>query len=462
MPLDTSIPLQLRQIQFDDPQAIRAKGLQLNQLERADADAQRVATERQTIRDLFKSSVGADGRIDSAGLSRGMAAAGLGDQIAETQKGLADSRKAVTGAEDADLNLHKKRLDMLNGGLSALLAKPDVTQQDVIAQINNFVNDGLITPEQGAEAARKVPGRPEQLRPFLIQRALEANDAAKQLDAILPQYNEQDRGGAINEGTVNKLTGERTAGADIAKTPTPGEKLTDARGSKGGPFNQELLAALAARGVSLPTGFRSKEQMLATLNGLIARYPNNTMDEIADAVANGQIVFGGEKKETQTSAAQAGKITYAENEIKLIAPLIREASAKVPRGTFVPWNKLKQYADSQLSDPALKELKSYMTTLSNAYDMLAARGGTDMEKRKHNRELFDTADSPEALEAALKAVENEASISGQAAQKSMLPRSQREGNEQSALKAAPAVGTVQDGYVFQGGDPADQNNWKKR
>lgn len=429
MPLDTSIPLQVRPAQFDDPMAIRAKGLQLRQLEAADAEQRRVSGERRTIRDLYKSSVGEDGNVNAGQLSRGMAAAGLGDQIADAQKGLADSRKAVSGADESDLNLHKKRIDTLNGGLSALLANPNVTQADVIAQINQFVQSGLITQQQGAQAARDVPGQPERLRPFLVQKALEGADAAKQLDAILPQYNEQDRGGVINEGTVDKLTGQRTPGTDVAKTATPAEKLAaEARGrTQFSPDEGNLMAALAERGVSLPAGMRSREQMKSTFGGLLARNPSLSVEDIAEKIASGQIGFGGEKKETQTAAAQAGKITYAENEIKLIAPLIREASAKVPRGNFVPWNKLAQFTDAQLSDPALKELKSYMTTLSNAYDMLAARGGTDMDKRKHNRELFDTADSPEALEAALRAVENEASISGKAAQESMLPRSQRKG-----------------------------------
>jgi hypothetical protein len=190
--------------------------------------------------------------------------------------------------------------------------------------------------------------------------------------------------------------------------------------------DSNLLAAFAERGVSLPTGLRSKEQISNTLKGLRARNPDLNEDQIAEKVASGQIDFGVEKKETQVAAGIGGKIAYAENEIKQITPLVREASAKVPRGSFVPWNKLSQYTDAQLSDPNLKELKLYMNTLSNAYDMLAARGGTDMEKRKHNREMFDTADSPQALEAALKAVENEARISGKAAAVSVIPNRRRQ------------------------------------
>jgi hypothetical protein len=450
MPLDTSIPLQVRQLQFDDPQMIRAKGIQMRQLERGEAEAQRAGAERQTIRDLYRSNVGADGNIDPSGLSRGMAQAGLGDQIADAQKGLADSRKAVTAADEGDLNLHKKRLEILNGGLSALLAKPDVTHDDVIAQINNFVNQGIITPEQGAEAARNTPGRPEQLRPFLIQKALEGADAAKQLDTVLPQYNEQNRGGTINEGTVDRLTGQRTAGKDVALTATPGQQLAaDTRTAAGVSFTDEegsLMAALAERGISLPAGMRSRAQMKSTFASLLSRNAGMSPDDIAEKIATGQINFRAEGKETQTAAGVAGRVAVAVQELKTFGEQVRDASAAIPRGKFVPWNKLKQMTNEQLSDPELINLKVKMQALNNAYDQLAARGGTDAEKRAHIAQLFNTAKSPEGVEALVKAVNDEAVAAETAARKATQRRphetTQAPGQGTGATEVLPSGATV--------------------
>lgn len=225
MPIDTSIPLQVRAPKFDNIQDIQARGLQLRQLQQAAQDAETARVEQQTLRDLYRSSLKDDGTVDNDAFIRGVADAGLGDKIPEYQKQFTQQRKDTAAADEADLNVHKKRLDMLNGGLASLLAKPDLTHDDVIAQINNFVDQGLITAQQGAEAARNTPGRPEQLRPFLVQKALEGADAAKQLDAVLPQYNEQNRGGTINEGTVDRLTGRRTAGTDIQRTVSPEAQL---------------------------------------------------------------------------------------------------------------------------------------------------------------------------------------------------------------------------------------------
>lgn len=144
--------------------------------------------------------------------------------------------------------------------------------------------------------------------------------------------------------------------------------------------------------------------------------------KVAEAIANQKQLLAAQNKERQTEGAIAGKIRYAEEEIKRIAPKVEEVAAKVPRKQFVPWNVLKQKALTATSDPHLKQLKSYLTTLSNSYDLLAARGGTDVEKRKHNREMLDSADGPEALQAAVDAITQEAAISGEAADASMRPR----------------------------------------
>jgi hypothetical protein len=131
------------------------------------------------------------------------------------------------------------------------------------------------------------------------------------------------------------------------------------------------------------------------------------------------IEMKGIAKEQQTEASIAGKITYAEKEIQKIAPKVLEISEKVPRGVFVPWNKLQNMTREQISDPNLKQLKTYLTTLTNSYDVLGGRGGTDVDKRAHNRELLNAADGPQALKAAVDAIVAEASLSHEAARESM-------------------------------------------
>src|SRR3974377_400967 len=115
-------------------------------------------------------------------------------------------------------------------------------------------------------------------------------------------------------------------------------------------------------------------------------------------------------KEQQVEAGIAGRISYAEKEIQQIGPKVIEIANKLGRGQFVPWNKLRNIAAKNISDPTRKQLKADLTTLTNSYDVLGGRGGTDVEKRAHNRELLDAADSPEALKAAVDAIPQEAAL----------------------------------------------------
>lgn len=66
-----------------------------------------------------------------------------------------------------------------------------------------------------------------------------------------------------------------------------------------------LLAAMAAKGVSLPAGLRSQQQQVATLNGLIAANPGKSPEEIADMVRTGQLDFNGAKRSTAQLATVA-------------------------------------------------------------------------------------------------------------------------------------------------------------
>lgn len=428
MPIDPSIALQVKAPQFDDIGTIRARGLQLRGLQRADKQAESDLAAQKTIADIYRESVGADGQVDSNRLMQSVASAGLGDRIPGIQKQIladqasrASTRKSGIDADTAQLEQHKKKLDIVNGSLSSLVANQNVTQADVLNQINVMVDQGIITAEEGAKSARALPGRPEALRPYLIQKALEAAEGSKRLDALLPKYDEQDRGGTINAGTIDPLTGTRTAGADVAKSATPGAALTDQRlrdNQSGAAFSPEegsLMAALAERGISLPAGMRSRAQMKSTFASLLSRNPGMSPDDIAEKIATGQININAERKETMTAAQVAGRVAVAVNELNTFGDLVTQASDAIPRGKFMPINRLVQMSDQQLSDPALINLKVQMQSLNNAYDALAARGGTDADKRAHIAQLFNTATSPEGVRALVAAVKAEAKAAEEAA-----------------------------------------------
>lgn len=205
------------------------------------------------------------------------------------------------------------------------------------------------------------------------------------------------------------------------------------------PEEGALMGALAERGVSLPTGFRSKEQQKTLYQGILARNPGKSPDEIADLIKKGSIELGAQKKETQTAASVAGKVEVFQNEIEEFAPLVREALAKVPRGRFVPLNRLLQMGDTSISDPNLKVLKGRINALLNAYDGLASRGGTDVDKRAEARALLTSADGPEAANAQLDSFLAEAAAAHRAAVKATKVPELAPANSTSEPKKPPPV-----------------------
>lgn len=215
MPIDPSIALSVRPIQLDDPLEKRAKiqAMQLNGIQVA--QAQREESQQRTLADLYRGNTGTDGKVNNEGMLQGMAQAGLGARIPGFQKQMLDTQKTQadlgkTGIEtDAmKFKLDKDRLNASNGMLASLLAKPDVTHDDVINGIVGIVQRGLATREQGQMLIKSLPGRPEELRPYLMQKGIEGMDEAKRMELLTPKFEKMDLGGTVQTGTVNQLTGQ--------------------------------------------------------------------------------------------------------------------------------------------------------------------------------------------------------------------------------------------------------------
>lgn len=275
--------------------------------------------------------------------------------------------------------------------------------------------------EQFKGAIAKEAQANREFEDILKDRHMRIGDQINAYRIVAAKYDRQDALSAAQSRSLDQMwrsiESRKTA---MARLEESHERATQRLNT--GRFtgeNGDLMAALAERGISLPAGFRSAEQQSGLLDALRRRNPNMSADQIADQVKNGQIDLANVKKMGQVAAGIAGKVSYAENEILGTVPQVREAMAKVPRGKFVPFNEIRQRGEAAFSDPNLADYAVYMTSLSNAYDMLAARGGTDKDKRAENRKLFDTARSAEAVERVLKAIEREAKISGEAAKKSM-------------------------------------------
>lgn len=209
------------------------------------------AQQSQTVNSAFRGATGADGSVDQGKLQAALAAGGAGSLIPGYQKSAATVAQAQATTAQAKATTDKTSqetiyngLKMVNGSIAALAANPNTTETDVMGEMGRLVNAGAfnvqaqhagVTPDAYARnlVSTMPVGNPQGLHTWLIENGLRSADAAKQLETILPKYDKEDRGGTINEGTIDQITGKRTAGTDVQKTVTPDAAMQDATTRRG-------------------------------------------------------------------------------------------------------------------------------------------------------------------------------------------------------------------------------------
>jgi len=305
MPIDPSIALSVKPMHLDDPLEKQAKiqAMQLNGIQVA--QAQREQQYQTTLADLYRSNTSQDGTVNNQGVIQGMAQSGLGakipgyqQQLAATQKAQADLGKTNVETDASKFKLQKDRLDATNGMLASMLAKPNVTHDDVIQGIQSIVQRGLASPDEGMMIIKSLPGRPEDLRPFLMNKGIEGMDAAKRMEMMTPKFEKMDMGGAVQPGTVNQMTGQFSpSGQAMPKVVSPDAVLqsntsianTRANNATSTANNRANIAKDYAVGGLDPNGAPSAD--LQNAAQLIAT-GRATMSEREMATPRGQRIMG--------------------------------------------------------------------------------------------------------------------------------------------------------------------------
>jgi hypothetical protein len=264
----------------------------------------------------------------------------------------------------------------------------------------------------------KLPNGESALSPQVIQQIQAASKQGPIGLATLEGFEAKSKQGqAAIKQRIEQMKADTGAAAESTRERGEDEKERHdraqeaaAKAKSAGFSDQEsdLLAALADANVSLPAGLRSQAQIKSTIDGLLRNHPEMSAGDIAQGIKSGKLKLAAETKAAQTAGGQIGKVSLATNELDTFGDQVLDASKDVPRGTFVPYEQLRQKSDTAISDPKLLRFKTKMQALENAYNQLAARSGTDVEKRAHIHELFNTANSQQAVDALVKAVKEEA------------------------------------------------------
>jgi hypothetical protein len=144
-------------------------------------------------------------------------------------------------------------------------------------------------------------------------------------------------------------------------------------------------------------GAQGAAAITAVQNRLAEKAKANGVD--ASSILNNVQNVTADNRTFTELGAREGKIAPAVQEAQNFAKIALDASANVPRDQFVPWNKLKNYSESQLSDPNLAQFKAANTSLINAYARAVGGGSVTVHGQEEGEKMLNTATDQKSYQA---------------------------------------------------------------
>src|ERR1700733_2773006 len=465
---------------------------QLNQLKLA--GAKRQEAEEQEVSKIFKQK-GAD-------LSTPEGASKLAGEVARVSpdKGmelLKFSQQAASGElakQQAQLELYSAAHDFQAQKVGAIVASAGATTDTGALKYDAKTRDAMTIGAIAKETAdiKDDPNMDPKLKEILLQSLGRFTSAKGPNGQPMPITFDRlnDVWKSMPQGTKqikDALDALRTKG-EIANQPLQAanlrgeqqhrkveeqqgqERINIAKqnaGSFGGQIG-DLMGALAERGVSVPAGMRSKAQQQALFQGLLSRNPGKSPDEIADMVKSGQLSLGAEKTEASVLGRREAAILPVEKSITKPGGFLDQAEKAVnavdfptlkAAGEFSNWGKEKE------SGPKLSAYKAAVAELRAEYSIVLSKGGQVTDAARHeSAQVIPDLITKDQFQQIKKTVLQGIEASKGGVEESLTGVTGKDASTPSAPaqpSGAPAVGAVEQGYRYKGGDPSKKESWEK-
>lgn len=266
------------------------------------------------------------------------------------------------------------------------------------------------------------------------------------------------------DGSIHPLVMDQSTGKIIdgttGKLPSPDSKFVGSK-DKGAPVPDEDAKAIAERYVR--TGDRTQLQGLG-VSGQARQKVNHFIGEVQKELKVsdeelGQRVaeFEGRKAGQRTLGTQEAKMGSAAFEAEGAIKQARGVIERLPRTSFLPFNKLIQGYQSNTLNPDQAELAARTQAIINTYSAVMARGAnvTTDSSRHHAEALLNTAGDPETYNRTLDTMLQEIEMAKRSPERMrQFYRQQYGAAATGEAPAAGAAGTVAPPAATQAGAPA--------
>ncbi len=232
--IDSRIALGFQpQTQIQDPTNALAKMLQVQGMQQESQmrglqmqDAADARVSKNKLAELYRTSIGADGKVDRNRLFQGAAQQGLGAQIPGLQKEFAAADEQTGKNDAAAFKLANERYNAYRQTLGSLAQRPDLSKDMVLQAGQELVNAGVLPMEMYQKAIAAMPDDPNQIRMKLREGVAAQLTPEQQFTVFAPKPEKIDNGQTIGFRDTNPNSptyGQATGGAAVQRQMTPGE-----------------------------------------------------------------------------------------------------------------------------------------------------------------------------------------------------------------------------------------------
>lgn len=275
--------------------------------------------------------------------------------------------------------------------------------EPIIGQARTMKNNNASDLEVNAFIAKQMPGAIQALRsqvlsdgkPALPDETLKQVSSGKMDLATLESYEKlSSKGLAAIKQRLEEMKAQ--TGQNKEEETERHNREIEAQGRNRMDLSREKIQRDAEGGLTPDTVQFVAERYLSgdtsVMQGLSkgdrAKIQNASKDiaQIAgltgkDAAAN-RAEFTGLLAGERTLAQRQANIDTATQEFKNVAPTVLQAARDLPRGAFVPWNKLEQIWERGTSDPKLARFAQGARTLANLYTRATVPGASSLADRE--------------------------------------------------------------------------------